>query len=336
MRSNDPRADFFAIYRKESDEFDRDYAKKYDEDLNTSLIFVSDSVLMCPLSADSGSVQAGLFSAVSSAFIIDVQSKLQPDPNEMTAAYMQILIHAVNNSLFPGADPDAIAWTGPSPEIVTVQSLLYASLATSLFVAFLAMLGKRWVNRYLRNRGGSAADKSRDIDGLQKWHFHFAIESFPVMLQLALLLLGWALSQYLWTLSRTVAGVIIAVTVLGLTFYVSLTLAATLYYNCPYQTPPSILTRTVIKYLTHSDAKFARSLRSLIGSFPSIKRPGKIIGRLRPGVRPEELSLCPRHRGGSGTYTACRCHGVTDSSLRGHSHRLGGVQGGCPLHLLGP
>jgi len=39
--TNDPRADFFAVYRKESEEFDRDYARKYDEDLNTSLIFVS-------------------------------------------------------------------------------------------------------------------------------------------------------------------------------------------------------------------------------------------------------------------------------------------------------
>ena len=44
MRSNDPRADFFAAYRKEADEFDRGYAKKYDEDLNTSLIFVSRTV----------------------------------------------------------------------------------------------------------------------------------------------------------------------------------------------------------------------------------------------------------------------------------------------------
>ena len=40
LRTNDSRTDFFAIYRRESEEFDRDYAKKYDEDLNTSLIFV--------------------------------------------------------------------------------------------------------------------------------------------------------------------------------------------------------------------------------------------------------------------------------------------------------
>ena len=41
LRTNNPRADFFTVYRKESDEFDREYTRKYDEDLNTSLIFVS-------------------------------------------------------------------------------------------------------------------------------------------------------------------------------------------------------------------------------------------------------------------------------------------------------
>ena len=46
LRTNDSRTDFFAIYRRESGEFDRDYAKKYDEDLNTSLIFVSPLISM--------------------------------------------------------------------------------------------------------------------------------------------------------------------------------------------------------------------------------------------------------------------------------------------------
>jgi len=232
--------------------------------------------------------QAGLFSAVSSAFIIDVQSKLDPDPHRMTAAYMRILIHAVNSSLFPDADPDSTIWTGPPPEIVTIQSLLYASLATSVFVAFLAMLGKQWVNRYLRNLGGSAADKSRDrqrkLDGFQKWKFYPVIESLPVMLQFASLLLGCALSLFLWTTSRTAAGVILAFTLFGVTSYVFITLAATLYYDCPYQTPPSILLRNAIGYLKRSDAAVARSLRSLIGSLPSIEDLRRIASLLRPGV----------------------------------------------------
>ena len=41
LRTNDSRTDFFSVYRRESEESDRDYARKYDEDLNTSLIFVS-------------------------------------------------------------------------------------------------------------------------------------------------------------------------------------------------------------------------------------------------------------------------------------------------------
>jgi len=201
---------------------------------------------------------------------------------------MRILIHNMNNTLFPDADPNSIAWTGPPPEIIIVQSLLYACLATSLFSAFLAMLGKQWVTRYLRNHGGSAADKSRvrqqKLDGLQKWHFHLVIESLPVMLQLALLLLGCALSRYLWMISHTVAGVIVVVMLFGVTSYIFLTLAATLYHNCPYQTPPSILTRTITRYLTHSDAKIAHLLQSCIVPLPSIKNLRGILGHLCSGV----------------------------------------------------
>ena len=207
----------------------------------------------------------------------------------MTAAYMKILINAVNGSLFPDADPGAAVWTGPPPGIVTVQALLYASLVTSLFAVFVAALGKQWVNRYIRSQGGSAADKSRDrqrkLDGFEKWHFRLVIESLPIMLQLAVLLLGCALSRYLWTISRPIAGMILAITLLGVTIYVLLTLAATVYYNCPYQTPPSVMARTIIGYLSHSNSKFTRSLRSLTTPFPSITDLRKFLRHLRSGAR---------------------------------------------------
>jgi len=37
----DPRARFFKAYREEAEGYDREFMKKYDEDLNTTLIFVS-------------------------------------------------------------------------------------------------------------------------------------------------------------------------------------------------------------------------------------------------------------------------------------------------------
>ena len=39
-KTNDLRRDFYTIYHKEANEYDTDYIKKYDEDLNTTLIFV--------------------------------------------------------------------------------------------------------------------------------------------------------------------------------------------------------------------------------------------------------------------------------------------------------
>jgi len=239
-------------------------------------------------------MQAGLFSAISAAFVAIVQPKLEPDPNEMTAAYLQVLIHTMNNSLFPDVDPSSVAWTGPPPEIVTVQSLLYACLATSLLAAFLAILGKQWVNRYFRNRRGSAVDKSRDrqrkLDGLKSWRFYLVIETIPVLLQLALLLLGGALSRYLWTIDRNVAWVILSFTLFGIASYVFFTLAAALYHNCPYQTPSSILIRDLTRYLAHSDSTFACSLQSWLTSCVrlysrSVMELRRALRCLRPGVR---------------------------------------------------
>ena len=40
IKTNDPRVDFYTMYKREATEYDADYVKKYDEDLNTTLIFV--------------------------------------------------------------------------------------------------------------------------------------------------------------------------------------------------------------------------------------------------------------------------------------------------------
>jgi len=207
---------------------------------------------------------------------------------------MKILIHTMNNTLFSDVYPSLVDWGGPPRNIVIVQSLLYASLATSLFAAFLAMLGKQWVNRYLRNRGGSAADKSQDrqrkLDGHKKWHFYVAVESLPMVLQFALLLFGCALSLYLWTISQTVAWVIVAFTIAVATVYAFFTIAATLYYDCPYQTPFSVVIQTLIKCLNHRGTTLTQSLWRCLISLPgiyshSMNKLGKIRRRLRSGVQ---------------------------------------------------
>ena len=113
----------------------------------------------------------------------------------------------------------------------------------SLLAAFVAMLGKQWLNRYLRHAGGSTVercgDRQRKFDGLEKWPFRLFIEGLPVMLQIALLLLTCGLSRYMWSVNTSVARIIISFAVFGLLFYIGIVVAGMWSYECPFQTPAS-------------------------------------------------------------------------------------------------
>jgi hypothetical protein len=119
----------------------------------------------------------------------------------------------------------------------------------SLLAAFVAMLGKQWLNRYLRHAGGSmverCGDRQRKFDGLQKWPFRVCMESLPIMLQIALLLQMCGLSRYTWSVNMSVGRVVISFTVLGIIFYLVVVIAGTSSYECPFQTPASIVLRNL-------------------------------------------------------------------------------------------
>ena len=189
---------------------------------------------------------------MTSAFIIQVQPQLQKDPNEETASLLRVLIHKIDNTTFGGDVPSLPQWTGPARMAVQVQSILYASLAASLFSAFLAMLGKQWLNRYASiDMRGSAIERSQDrqrkLDGIVRWYFNHVLESLPLMLQVALLLLGCALSRYLWDINTAIASVVVGVTSFGVLFYLFIIAAGVISNGCPYQTPWT----SIIRHLLH-------------------------------------------------------------------------------------
>ena len=181
---------------------------------------------------------------------------------------MQVLLHTLNATLYPDVSLPPTTWSGPSTEVVVVQCLLYASLSTSLFAAFVAMLGKQWLNRFSRNKGRTAAEKSWDrqnkLQGIEKWRFHIVMESLPIMLQFALLLLGCAQCSYLWSLNRAVAIVLLSFTLSGIGFYAFITIAGSIFYKCPYQTPMSLMIRAVISRLS---PLIPRAIASLANRF---------------------------------------------------------------------
>ena len=73
------------------------------------------------------------------------------------------------------------------------------------------------------------------------------MEFAPLTIQAALALLGFALSRYLWDLDRVVSSVVISFTSFGAALYVAFVAASAISFDCPFQTPLSLL----IHYINH-------------------------------------------------------------------------------------
>ena len=268
-KGSNPRAEFYAKYKQEAEHADKDFQKKYEEDLNTTLIFVRSFTYLASIELTFGGTQAGLFSAVTSGFILNLEGSLQSDPNEETAALLRVLIYKMDNTTFGGQVPPLQVWNGPDPNIVACQAVLYASLGISLLAAFLAMLGKQWLTRFGKAKvRGSEIDESRNrqrkLSGMVSWKFDLVMESLPLMLQSALLLLGYALSRYLWSVNMTVASIVIGITSIGLAFYVFIVIAGTLADNCPFQTPTSHILRSIYRLDNSRNRYIARTRRAVL------------------------------------------------------------------------
>ncbi|KAJ7636575.1 hypothetical protein FB45DRAFT_447954 [Roridomyces roridus] len=189
----DKKTEFWNAYKAVSDEYDREYQQKYGTDLDTTLIF------------------AGLFYAVSSAFIIQIQSEVQ-------------VPH-------------------PSITVLVAQCLLYVSLSATLLAALLAVLGKQWLMYYSlagESRGTIAErglERQRKFDGLRRWKFDAIMQLFPLMLQFALLIFAVALSVYLWTVHLALAITAIVFTTAGFISYCGFLISAVAFADSPFQSP---------------------------------------------------------------------------------------------------
>ena len=150
--------------------------------------------------------------------------------------------------------------TRPGQATVEVQAILCGSLAGALLAAFLAMLGKQWLNLHV---DGSFIDRNRHrelkMSGMVAWRFKMVMECLPLIMQGSLLLLGYALARYFWDLNRTASLVVIGFTAFGLVFYISTLAAGTASKACPFQTPASVFLRTIPE-------RYGEDIRAIIGT----------------------------------------------------------------------
>ena len=221
---------------------------------------------------------------MASAFIIDIQQELRPDYNEMSFTVLTMLLNATSGIPNQLAIPTT---SDPKASTVQVQSILFSSLASALLAAFLAMLGKQWLNLHVE---GSLIDRSRHRElkmrGMITWRFKLIMECLPLVMQLSLLLLGYALARYMSDLSRTVSAAIASFTILGLLLYLVIVFAATVWKTCPFQTPASLLLRHILTLMGQkkrgrdSRDRLAIQLRKSKESFTTATLARSIDGEL--------------------------------------------------------
>ncbi|KAK7031928.1 hypothetical protein R3P38DRAFT_3508230, partial [Favolaschia claudopus] len=215
----DKKTAFWKGYNDLGSEYDKEFQQKYGTDLDTSLIF------------------AGLFSAVASAFIIQIQPEFESTPHPLT---------------------------------VIAQSLLYISLGSTLLAALLAVLGKQWLMYYSAagERGTIDArglERQRKLDGLQKWRFELIMQAFPLLLQLGLFLFASALSVYLWKIHKVLAHIVLVITASGTIAYLALLASAVFFKDSPFQTPLAPFLRTMLSFVsTMASSIFPKYLKAKV------------------------------------------------------------------------
>ena len=207
----------------------------------------------------------------------------------MNNTLLEMLLNATTGTLPAGSTASIPRWSGPDPIVVQVQCIFYATICATLLASFLAMLGRQWLNRYRQNETrGSTAERSRvrerKLTGIETWKFHIVMESLPIILQCALILLGFGLSRYLWEISRSVSSVIIGFTTFGFLFYLFIVMASIFSFDCPFQTPFSLVVRFAISLAL----PYWRNLQQTFGP----PKPGT------PGIRPD--SPLPNNNVGGG------------------------------------
>ena len=219
---------------------------------------------------------------------------LSPSPSLKTEQLLFALLLSMNVTAAANPDLAVMPWTGPSVSDIWIQSLLYLSLACSLFAALGAVFGKQWLVSYMSNSGGAGVeergmDRQQKYDGLQKWHFHMVLEALPVLLQMSLFLFGISLAAFLYGLQRVIGIILIVPIVIGALFYFMTIAAPLIYDDSPFRTS---LTDTLTMLLQRL---FSSVPKTLSKSSPSTDSSPVSNAPLTPSS-PSESSLDIDHK----------------------------------------
>ncbi len=198
-------------------------------------------------------MQAGLFSAIQTAFNVELYKRLRPDPDPdpvlvaLERISAQLSGFAVNLAFVNSTQPSFVLSDVKTPAVplwvVVLNALWFSSLISSLAAASIAIMVKQWLTEYRSGVSGTTRQTARlrqlRLNSLQRWCVKEIVSFLPVLLQIASGLFFVGLLILLWNLNRTVAiigTVLVGILAVFSLFTIILPSVAT---HCSYLSPPS-------------------------------------------------------------------------------------------------
>lgn len=192
--------------------------------------------------------QAGLFSAVLSAFVVESHKLLLPDNSDVVVQLLQQVVdqsrsYRVEGTWFNSTAPYLAAPVPfhPGTYAIQVNVLWFASLTISLMAASFGILVKQWLREYMAMECISPQARLRTrhfhYSGIRDWKVFEIAAILPLLLQLALACFFVGLCFFSLSVHRSVGKTIIPLVCGWTILFVLAILAPLLSPRCPFKIP---------------------------------------------------------------------------------------------------
>ena len=243
--------------------------------------------------------QAGLFSAILTAFLVQTYPMLQADNTDTTNQLLAlsvstqlrtagtIITDALNKTLTSLADAASSSFS-PSTATRWINILFFLSLVFSLAAALFSILAKQWIREYIKWNSPLSLPRENvlvrqiRIEAWEDWQVSMILSSIPIFLELGMVLFLAGVIILLWTLDDIVAIVVTIFVSLFLAAFAAFTVLPIFSKRCPYRSPTAwaclaiaSAAKMLLKYISLSPAfllLFVRTLTAYIASLGHRRR----------------------------------------------------------------
>lgn len=226
------------------------------------LIFVSHLLQQLSNSLLKSLSQAGLFSAIVTAMIVESYISLVPDPNDKTVALLLQISMQLGGNMSMSENPPVDSFN-PTSSALRVNICWFLSLCLGLTCALAATLVQQWsatrisglyptrTNLAELNRARSylqaiekrpapqvkARIRSYLYQGIDDFAMCTIVEGIPTLLHCSVFLFLFGLVDFLYSINTAVALVTMCAVATCFTLYAIITFLPIINHQCPYRTP---------------------------------------------------------------------------------------------------